>query len=654
MAQRSAPPSTNPSAPRDYLRSDWSSLRGLLQRLTAPTSFLSHLPRSVPTKDDLTLFGICLPPELSNAELSQRWSAYLFSKCIPKVQDEQQMYDAYFAKLSAPPPNSTHFTYAMSTMVNDLFPIGWDQNYAECVSSYNLKDGATTEFGHVEEWDLDPFDFHLYTTTNTPAPLDDDWDLRRVQAVPDAGKLRIITVASKWQHLLAPLHHVLYDFLTAGKFASPLVSSSHGGPVLRGEPQVRDFEGFKTPLPDERDEHIVSGDYEAATDNLSPAHTLSLLRLLRHRSTHIPASIWDLAERSLTGRIYTASGDRITRLAEQTNGLLMGNFLSFPLLCLQNLATLYNTDVGIARYLIRTGKVKINGDDIVFKAFPEFCDMWFRNVHESGFVINRVKTAVHRSVFTLNSKMFVIRGRGSGKKVRKVWHLIPKGIFNKGDAHEKPDYQATAWGVIREHCKGQTSRVSSIINLLGRVMDHRGRRTNLYAPHIESAQEYKSAPPVWRFLERVKFWDLTHDRRSHLEDRGVADAEKLEEVRKYMVKEKTEKIEGRWKRLDKKVKNENRAFRQFTAQLQSFNGQVKSKLSTVFRKVSEVDLPHSMNFPFPIKIWYGEKKPREKRKIEQLRRQWTWRRDMTEDPVPRHLPDLVWYGKCRREYQDEA
>lgn len=80
----------------------------------------------------------------------------------------------------------------------------------------------------------------------------------------------------------------------------------------------------------------------------------------------------------------------------------MGNYLSFPLLCLQNYLAF--------RYL--TGPsypVRINGDDIVFRAPPSVYDRWAAGVSSTGLTLSKGKTFCHNRFFSLNSKYFRAR-----------------------------------------------------------------------------------------------------------------------------------------------------------------------------------------------------------------------------------------------------
>jgi hypothetical protein len=196
------------------------------------------------------------------------------------------------------------------------------------------------------------------------------------------GKSRSVTVAPGYQHLLGPAHRCLYDALSRERW------------LLRGEATVgkmsRIVPGTGV---------FVSGDYEAATDNLPHSVALAILRAARKSSRWIPADVWDLAESSLEATVQYPDGSKIA----MTCGQLMGNLFSFPLLCLQNYIAF--------RYFVGSASpVLINGDDIVFRAPREVADRWMRGVGSLGLRLSPGKTLVSESFFSLNSTFFFARG----------------------------------------------------------------------------------------------------------------------------------------------------------------------------------------------------------------------------------------------------
>jgi hypothetical protein len=262
------------------------------------------------------------------------------------------------------------------------------------------------------DWDIGYEVFQEYTTTSAPPPSAFvEVKSHKLVAVYDSGKYRLVTLGSKWQHLLAPLHHLIYDHLTSRET------------VIRGNPRPSTFEGFthSTDL-------LCSGDYEASTDNLSSLHALHILRDLRSRSTYVPEWIWDLAEASLTGTVEYTTSDKRTKQFDQSTGQLMGNYLSFPLLCISNIATLFLAFGSTEAWrMVHNGLVRVNGDDIVFRAKIGSITRWKESLPDSGFVVNPSKTSVHDKLLpSIPNCLFVPRNAFGSSGT-----LYPKGYLRR-------------------------------------------------------------------------------------------------------------------------------------------------------------------------------------------------------------------------------
>jgi len=194
------------------------------------------------------------------------------------------------------------------------------------------------------------------------------------------GKDRGVTITSAQQQVLAPLHRTIYSHLSSLPW------------LLRGEAKASRFKNF---IPVEG-EVFVSGDYEAATDHLPIEVVEVFLDVLQSTACWIPASVWRDARVSLRSKIWYEDLDAPL---DQVVGQLMGNFLSFPFLCLQNYCAF--------RFVFPDSTpVKINGDDIVFRSTPAQFGRWADFVSSVGLVLSRGKTMVDRRFFSLNSTFF--------------------------------------------------------------------------------------------------------------------------------------------------------------------------------------------------------------------------------------------------------
>lgn len=186
---------------------------------------------------------------------------------------------------------------------------------------------------------------------------------------------------------------------------------------------------------------FVSGDYSAATDNLKGSVSLVLAEILfgglRGRHGSYPELVQRIMK-SLTGgsiqygSVQPPRDDWLYKLAraedpqaraflscwksqlpadiEQQNGQLMGNVLSFPLLCLANLCCFW---LAVEEYEGRNVSfrelppVRINGDDILFMSPDDrFYQIWAQWAARFGFELSVGKNLVSEDLMQINSAMF--------------------------------------------------------------------------------------------------------------------------------------------------------------------------------------------------------------------------------------------------------
>jgi hypothetical protein len=198
------------------------------------------------------------------------------------------------------------------------------------------------------------------------------------------------------------------------------------------------------------DRSFVSGDYSAATDRLSALASRAVYRGL---TEHL-ALPEEVARRLETGLFeseldYSRTLEQfktkippvlmdsipLPPLTKQRNGQLMGNILSFPILCLVNLSgylrLCYDTPdhpfhqvarAGVERgfYTLRELSqlpVLINGDDILFKATSAEYSHWRSIIGQLGLKLSMGKNYFSKRFFTLNSEVHL----SSGQLTRPWW-----------------------------------------------------------------------------------------------------------------------------------------------------------------------------------------------------------------------------------------
>lgn len=233
----------------------------------------------------------------------------------------------------------------------------------------------------------------------------------KVQAIPEPGKFRIITKGDGYLYsALQPLQGLMLD---AWK-RRPEATMKHQD-LTEKVNAIHHNCGKALPL-------WCSGDYEAATDNIKREATIEAFRgLWRH-------PLYRLGLVSLSGgECEYPDRSRVQFL----DGQPMGHPLSFPLLCVINMAVLHATckkwvaasksrQQRAARkclsYLIIRNCL-INGDDILFKAPDrEFCELFGETAGEAGLKLSVGKNYVSSHSCMINSQMFVER---DGKMIRK-------------------------------------------------------------------------------------------------------------------------------------------------------------------------------------------------------------------------------------------
>jgi len=369
-----------------------------------------------PSKDVLEDTLMHLSQSATLRQFSSAGSGFMFRKVMdspPKTRS--QVLDPYLEKLGKDPSRieRAHRRCAEKE-IRRLFPKGWDRNWkAVAADHYVAADKATYTKG------LSARDCwagkHGWWMRHVVDGVEPDWaeqwipEVRRVSVIDEGGgKRRIVTIASGHQHILAPLNKMIYDKLSRTEW------------LLRGDATVTSLGKMSYA----KGEVFVSGDYEAATDNISSSYPKTYLRLLKASSRFVPEWIWDAAVDSMTGSVELKKRETKVKYS-QGNGQMMGNYLSFPLLCLHNYVSFV---VGLgsirAKQIINNGLLKVNGDDILFRASRAEFELWAASVQRSGLVLSRGKTLVHSRFATINSTFFCIT-----KKVRRVPVIKAKTWF---------------------------------------------------------------------------------------------------------------------------------------------------------------------------------------------------------------------------------
>ena len=263
--------------------------------------------------------------------------------------------------------------------------------------------------------------FVLSMCTNERTPV-------MVQAILEPLKVRLITKGSEFSYWLSrylqrTIHSHLRELDPFRLIGEPLTEVH-----LEGMMEKSDRLTTKIGVPFDR---FVSGDYSAATDNLKITVTQTIFEEIIQRFPDLEIQIPDVSGRCV-GELRegcTALKDVLRTViyeqdlhypekygiepATQRNGQLMGSTLSFPILCIANIAVYWMT---LDKYLASIGKkpvdaltdlpVLVNGDDIQFPANEAFYDFWKADVPRVGFELSLGKNYIHENLLTANSQYY--------------------------------------------------------------------------------------------------------------------------------------------------------------------------------------------------------------------------------------------------------
>nr|UUW21049.1 MAG: RNA-dependent RNA polymerase [Sanya botourmia-like virus 18] len=266
----------------------------------------------------------------------------------------------------------------------EVFRPGWDRTYRSFCRSFVPKAKARAEklacglYWNASAWWSEHSSREEYLDSTIRGKLFSYDHPSRYKEVPTAGKVRPMIIPSVSIDLLGPLHKTMYQHMASQPW------------LLKGKPSV---ERLRCIL---EQEWKTSVDLVNATDGLTLDVCEIALDVCQSNARDVPAEIFLRARRSLTP-LFTHDGD-FYRIA---SGQMMGQYLSFPLLCFQSYVA--------ARWATRglDAKFAINGDDCLIGCSSR--DVV--NRYPEHLVMNKDKTAVRRTVAEINSTQFISWGK---------------------------------------------------------------------------------------------------------------------------------------------------------------------------------------------------------------------------------------------------
>lgn len=221
-----------------------------------------------------------------------------------------------------------------------------------------------------------------------------DWSAVRLGVAKTKGKFRAVTMQSaEVKRVLTPVHNALYDHITSF------------GWCVRGDVTKGDFEAI---VGDRRKgELYISGDYSAATDNIY----LPAVSVIVDEISKSP----ELSEKERSVLIGSFENLRYKNSVLDgrhhliKRGSMMGNLISFPLLCLLN-KSCFDIACNIRNEGDRTRIGRFNGDDCIFCGDADFYRVWRSVTSRYGLLVNEEKTDCSSRWIDLNSQSYDARG----------------------------------------------------------------------------------------------------------------------------------------------------------------------------------------------------------------------------------------------------
>jgi len=206
----------------------------------------------------------------------------------------------------------------------------------------------------------------------------------RLGTAKQKGKLRVVTMqASIMKDVLRPVHESAYNRLSRRPW------------LVRGNVTKAHFESLRRGLHPGFD--LISGDYEASTDNLNKDAVLAVVETL---ALDLPSREAELFVRSFRDCCVTTEDGTFPVV----RGSMMGNLGSFVVLCILN-RICFERALQLAGYPADHPSL-LNGDDILYPGESGLYYSWLHCTREVGFVINRSKTMRSKKYGDLNSQTY--------------------------------------------------------------------------------------------------------------------------------------------------------------------------------------------------------------------------------------------------------
>jgi len=223
---------------------------------------------------------------------------------------------------------------------------------------------------------------------------EDDPRLCRLAVAKTKGKLRVVTMqTARAKREFRPVHHSLYRYL------------SRKGMVVRGEVTPDHFATVEKSR--QIGDSIISGDYTSATDLL---HSDAVRVVIDVIANKLPPELGERLRRSFSPEVRLSDGS----FRKILRGAMMGNLVSFPVLCLINRYCIERSLKECSREY-HGRDILVNGDDCCFAGDKRVYQTWRKVTSLFGLVVNETKTGFSLSRAEFNSQLWE-----NGRIIRKL------------------------------------------------------------------------------------------------------------------------------------------------------------------------------------------------------------------------------------------
>ncbi|ALD89138.1 RNA-dependent RNA polymerase [Sclerotinia sclerotiorum ourmia-like virus 1] len=316
-------------------------------------------------------------------------------KLLPDACECMQgsMLEDLKTRLTRPAPTlPSGYVNFCKKIVKELFPNGWDRNWETATANFSPSLGSCVNFSRKSGGQL----------AALATDGQDHWRERikmphgslkgELLLVNSSGKPRPLTRFESDSSYLRPLHGLIYDQISKNPW------------LLRGDVTAEKLKnaGFSG----SSETSLISGDYVSASDNLPIEIAELILDVIWSSSRHIPASILRFAIAAQRPELTFERQDHTIDSFVPSIGQMMGSYLCFPLLCIQN----YLAFRWATKDMVTVPPALINGDDILVEENDKFFNRWSRTISDVGFVVEETKTSVSTEWGTINSTLLRRRG----------------------------------------------------------------------------------------------------------------------------------------------------------------------------------------------------------------------------------------------------